>query len=77
MVDNIETIKVMVQSGVGHALVPAGAADREAELGLVEIRPIMPAYAITIECYRPRVGLSRHKELLYDRIIAGPDQDRP
>lgn len=77
VVDNIETIKVMVQSGVGHALVPAGAADREAELGLVEIRPIVPDHTITIECYRPRVGLSRHKELLYERIVDGPDQDGP
>jgi DNA-binding transcriptional LysR family regulator len=81
VVDNIETIKVMVQSGIGHALVPAGAADREAELGLIKILPIVPAHAITIECYRPRAGLSRHKELLYQRIIAGPHQppgqDRP
>ncbi len=75
VVDNIETIKVMVQSGIGHALVPAGAADQEAELGLIKILPIAPAHAITIECYRPRVGLSRHKELLYERIIAGPDRD--
>jgi hypothetical protein len=63
-----------VQSGIGHALVPAGAADQEAELGLIKILPIAPAHAITIECYRPRVGLSRHKELLYERIIAGPDR---
>jgi len=76
VVDNIETIKVMVQSGIGHALVPVGAADREAELGLIEILPVVPAHAITIECYRPRVGLSRHKELLYERILAGPDRER-
>jgi DNA-binding transcriptional LysR family regulator len=75
VVDNIETIKVMVESGLGHALVPAGAADQEAELGLFKILPIAPPHAITIECYRPRVGLSRHKELLYERIVAGPDQD--
>ncbi len=75
VVDNIETIKVMVQSGIGHALVPAGAADHEAELGLIKVVPIAPAHAITIECYRPRVGLSRHKELLYERVIAGHDQD--
>ncbi len=65
----------MVRSGIGHALVPAGAADQEAELGLIKILPIAPAHAITIECYRPRVGLSRQKELLYERITAGPDQD--
>jgi DNA-binding transcriptional LysR family regulator len=81
VVDNIETIKVMVRSGIGHALVPAGAADQEAELGLIKVRPIAPAHAITIECYRPRVGLSRHKELLYQRVIAArdrePNQDKP
>lgn len=76
VVDNIETIKVMVRSGIGHALVPAGAADQEARLGLIKILPIAPAYAITIECYRPRVGLSRHKELLYQRVIAGRDPGR-
>jgi DNA-binding transcriptional LysR family regulator len=81
VVDNIETIKVMVRSGIGHALVPAGAADQEAGLGLIKVRPIAPAHVITIECYRPRVGLSRHKELLYQRVIAGrdrePDQAKP
>lgn len=74
VVDNIETIKVMVRSGIGHALVPAGAADQEARLGLITVRPIAPAHAITIECYRPRVGLSRHKEQLYQRVIAGRDR---
>ena len=50
-------------------------ADNEAKLGLIKVVPIAPAHAITIECYRPRVGLSRHKQALYERIIAGPDQD--
>ena len=77
VVDNIETIKVMVQAGIGHALVPAGAADHEAELGLIKILPITPSHAISIECYRPRAGLSRHKEQLYERFIAGLDQDSP
>lgn len=75
VVDNIATIKVMVRSGIGFALVPAGAADLEAELGLIKVVPITPAQTITIECYRPRVGLSRHKEQLYERVVAGPDQD--
>ncbi len=56
-------------------MVPAGAADHEAELGLIKVLPIAPAHAITIECYRPRVGLSRPKEMLYERVVAGPDQD--
>ena len=74
VVDNIETIKAMVRAGVDPALVPAGAADQEAALGLIKVLRIEPAQAITVECYRPRVGLTRHKELLYDRVVAGPDQ---
>lgn len=77
VVDNIETIKVMVQSGIGHALVPAGAVGHEAEMGLIKVVPIAPAHAITIECYRPRVGLSRHKEILYERVIADTDHGNP
>ena len=74
VVDNIETMKVMVQSGIGHAFVPAGAADNEVGLGLLEVVPIAPARRITIESYRPRLGLSKHKEQLYARFISGWDE---
>jgi len=75
VVDNIETIRVMVQAGVGHALIPAGAADNQAALGLVKVLPIAPEYRITIECYRPRVGLSKHKEQFYEWVLESAGQD--
>ena len=74
VVDNIETMKVMVQSGIGHAFIPAGAADNEVALGLLEVVPLAPARRITIESYRPRMGLSKHKEQLYARFVSGWDE---
>jgi DNA-binding transcriptional LysR family regulator len=71
VVDNIETMKVMVQSGIGHAFVPAGAADTEVALGLLEAVPLAPPRRITVESYRPRMGLSKHKEALYAGFVAG------
>ena len=69
VVDNVETMKVMVQMGMGLALIPDGAADNEAKLGLLEPRPISPAHRIVIESYRPREGLTRHRELLHAAIV--------
>jgi DNA-binding transcriptional LysR family regulator len=73
VVDNIETMKVMVQSGIGHAFVPAGAADTEVALGLLEVVPLAPPRRLTIETYRPRMGLSKQKEALYAGFVAGWD----
>lgn len=70
VVDNIDTMKAMVRSGLGHALVPAGAADLEAEAGHVRVARIAPACPITVEIYRPRAGLSRHKEQFYEGFLS-------
>ena len=69
IVDNVETIKVMVQTGAGMAVIPAGAADLEVELGLLAARPISPARRITINVYRSRQALSRRKEALIQQMI--------
>lgn len=71
IVDNVETIKVMVQAGAGIAIIPSGAADLEASSGLLESRPISPTKPITIYAYRSRQGLTRRKEMLADKLL-GP-----
>jgi DNA-binding transcriptional LysR family regulator len=69
IVDNVETIKVMVQTGAGVAVIPAGAAEMEVTLGLLTARPISPARRIIINAYRSRQALSRRKEGLIQQII--------
>ncbi len=69
VVDNVETMKVMVQLGMGLALIPEGAADSEVELGLLESLRIAPAHQVTIYSYRPREGYNRHREALHAEIL--------
>ena len=68
-VDNVETMKVMVQAGMGIALVPAGTADNQAKLGLLETLSITPEHRITIASYRPRQGHPERREQLHDEIM--------
>ena len=74
VVDNIETMKVIVQSGVGLALIPSAAVANEKKLGLLGVVPITPLYEVTIESYRPRLGLSKQKELRYLEIVSRFDE---
>lgn len=69
--DNVETIKVMVQAGIGIAIIPCGSADLESRSGLLAIRPVMPARPIMIVAYRSRQALSRRKELHVEKLL-GP-----
>jgi DNA-binding transcriptional LysR family regulator len=68
VVDNVETIKVIVQAGLGIALIPSGAADMEIRLKRLEARPILPPRRITITAYRSRQGFSRRKEALFHQL---------
>jgi DNA-binding transcriptional LysR family regulator len=79
VVDNVDTIKVMVQTGIGISLIPAGAAAAEAKLGLLEVRPISPARRITIAAFRSRQNLSRRKEALFKQLLsqAQPGEVKP
>jgi DNA-binding transcriptional LysR family regulator len=70
VVDNVETIKVMVQIGMGISLIPSGAARIEAAAGLLEVRPIAPSRRITITAYRSRQSLSRRKEALFAQVLS-------
>jgi DNA-binding transcriptional LysR family regulator len=74
IVDNVETIKVMVQTGIGIALIPSGAADLEARSGLLELRATAPARRISINIYRAQRGLSRRKELLLNQLLDGKSE---
>jgi DNA-binding transcriptional LysR family regulator len=60
--DNIDTMKAIVQSGAGIAIVPRPCADNEVALGVLKTVPIMPARSITLSLFRRRQPLSRHKE---------------
>lgn len=69
IVDNVDTIKVMVQIGSGVAIIPADAARTETEIGLLAIRPLAQARSIVINAYRSRQALSRRKEALVQNLI--------
>ena len=60
--DNIETMKVIVQSGTGIAIVPRDCAANEAALGVIKVLPIVPARSVTLSLFRRRQPLSRRKE---------------
>lgn len=60
--DNVDTMKAIVQSGAGIAIVPQPCADNEVALGVLKTMPIMPARNITLSLFRRRQPLSRRKE---------------
>ena len=60
--DNVETMKVIVQSGTGIAIVPRASAENEAALGVIKVLPIVPARSVTLSLFRRRQPLSRRKE---------------
>ncbi len=49
---------------------PAGAAENESALGLIKVLAISPTHPIAIESYQPRLGLSTHKDRMYQHILA-------
>jgi len=67
--DNVDTIKVMVQAGMGVAIIPSGAADLEVNAGLLAVRPLLPERSITVCAYMSRQALPRRKEALVERLI--------
>ncbi len=72
IVDNVETIKVMVQTGAGIAVIPAGAVDMEVKLGLLATRAVLPQRRVIINAYRSRQALPRRKEMLLEQIMQRP-----
>ena len=62
VVDNIETIKMIVQSGGGIAVVPRACAANEVALGLLKAMSIAPARNVAFSLFRRRQPMSRRKE---------------
>jgi DNA-binding transcriptional LysR family regulator len=62
VVDNIETMKMIVQSEGGIAIVPRACAENEVTLGLLKTLSIAPARNVAFSLFRRREPLSRRKE---------------
>lgn len=62
VVDNIETIKMIVQSEGGIAIVPRACAENEVTLGLLKALSIASARNVVFSLFRRREPLSRRKE---------------
>jgi DNA-binding transcriptional LysR family regulator len=62
VVDNIETIKMIVQSEGGIAIVPRACAENEVALGLLKAFSIAPARSVAFSLFRRREPMSRRKE---------------
>jgi DNA-binding transcriptional LysR family regulator len=62
VVDNIETIKMIVQSEGGIAVVPRACAENEVTLGLLKALSIAPARNVSFSLFRRREPMSRRKE---------------
>jgi DNA-binding transcriptional LysR family regulator len=60
--DNIETMKVIVQSGSGVAIVPRASAANEVALGVLKALAIAPARSVALSLFRRRQPMSRRKE---------------
>jgi DNA-binding transcriptional LysR family regulator len=60
--DNIDTMKAIVQSGQGVAIVPRAAAENEVALGVLAALRIEPACSVALALFRRRQPLSRRKE---------------
>jgi DNA-binding transcriptional LysR family regulator len=62
VVDNIETMKMIVQAGGGIAIVPRACAENEVTLGLLKALAIAPARNVSFSLFRRHEPLSRRKE---------------
>jgi DNA-binding transcriptional LysR family regulator len=60
--DNIDTLKAIVQSGKGVAIVPRPCAGNEVALGVLRTMTISPACSVALSLFRRRQPLSRRKE---------------
>jgi len=62
VVDNIETMKMIVQAEGGIAIVPRACAENEVALGLLKALAIAPARNVSLSLFRRHGPLSRRKE---------------
>jgi DNA-binding transcriptional LysR family regulator len=60
--DNVETIKVIVQSGAGIAILPRTCVDQEISFRLLKALRLVPERNVAFSLFRRRESLSRQKE---------------
>lgn len=60
--DNVETMKVIVQSGIGVAIVPRPAVENEVALGALTVLATAPQRFVSLSLFRRRQPQSRRKE---------------
>lgn len=60
--DNVETIKVIVQTGAGIAILPRSCAEREVSTRLLKSLDLVPERSVAFSLFRRREPLSRQKE---------------
>ena len=68
--DNIETMKTIVQSGAGIAIVPRASAEQEATAGTLKVLPLAPRRTVVLSLFRRRQPMSRHKEAFVTQLRA-------
>lgn len=66
--DHIETIKVIVQSGIAVAIIPGACAEQEIACHLLKSLPITPKREVPFSLVRRRESLSRQKEAFLNRL---------
>lgn len=67
--DNIEIIKVIVQSGIAVAIIPDACARQEIACHLLKSLPIRPKREVPFSLVRRRESLSRQKETFLSRLV--------
>jgi DNA-binding transcriptional LysR family regulator len=60
--DNVETMKVIVQSGKAVAIVPQACVQTEVALGVLRSAPTVPECRVGLSLFRRREPLSRRKQ---------------
>ena len=68
--DNVETMKVIVQSGRGIAIVPRPCVENEVALGVLKVIPLAPNRQVAFSLFRRRQPMSRRKEDTMTRLRA-------
>jgi len=60
--DNVDTIKMIIRSGAGVAIIPKACVEQEMTFRLLRTRPITPERQVAFSLFRRREPLSRQKE---------------
>jgi DNA-binding transcriptional LysR family regulator len=67
--DNVDTIKEIISSGTGLAILPRACVEREVAFKLLKVRPITPERQVSFSLFRRRESLSRQKEASLNVLV--------